>query len=546
MITTDVVTMVLSLLEGFALITSPCILPILPIILASSLTGSRKRPMGILLGFSLSFTLFALFSRNIVQYSGLNLNTIRELSYGLLFSLGLIMSSQVLSNAFARLTQDLAKINVLFIQIHIKTGEFFSGLMIGSIIALIWTPCAGPILATILVQIATQKTSFNSFLSLLCFSLGASLPMLFIALYSLKVTRVFEWFKQHALLLRKGLGFIIMLSVVFMIREDNKILTWAPTPTSIRTLKALEHGLWRPYKAPELAGIQDWINSPPLNLNDLKGKVVLIDFWTYSCINCMRTIPYLNDWYKKYQDKGLVIIGVHTPEFDFEKDLNNVKQAVRQDGIHYPVALDNQFMTWTNFDNHYWPAQYLIDPKGRVVYTHFGEGDDDIIENNIRFLLGMTNLTQSGPLIKPQPFYASFQETPETYLGYGRADHDNAPALIQDKVSEYAFPEKLADNSWALQGAWQVSEDRIISAKANAALNIHFKARQVFVVMGNATNNPIKVTLTLNGKPIDTSPIEVKQHQLYPVLELKQFDSGILALKASNPGLEIYTLTFGY
>ena len=541
MITTDVITIVLSLFEGFALITSPCILPILPILLASSLSGSKKRPIGIMIGFVFSFALFAFFSRFIVQYSGINLNIIRELSYSLLFLLGLIMASSYLTQRIETLTQ---RLTTLYNPIQTKTRGFASGLFIGSVIALIWTPCAGPILAAILVQVATQKTSFNSFLSLLFFALGAAIPMLIITLYGLKVVKAFDLFKKHARLFRQCLGFIIMLSVVYMIEEENRILTWSPSPTTIKTLSALDQGLWHPYPAPAITGIADWINSPPLNLNNLKGKVVLVDFWTYSCINCIRTIPYLNHWYEQYHDKGLVIIGVHTPEFDFEKNLDNVKQAVIQDGIHYPVALDSQFETWDQFNNHYWPAEYLIDKKGRVVYTHFGEGDESTTENNIRFLLGMNDLRPSMPLTKPQAIYANFNQTPETYLGYGRADTDNAPSLTQDKVSQYTFPNELPLNAWGLEGAWQVNDDRIISEEAHAALKIHFNARKVFMVMGNGSHTPIKVTLTLNGKTID-KPIEVDKHALYQVVSLKQVDTGILEIKANTPGLEVYTFTFG-
>lgn len=323
------------------------------------------------------------------------------------------------------------------------------------------------------------------------------------------------------------MGLIFLLKLTFM---NNYVMA----------SESLEHGLYHSYPAPQIEGITEWINSPPLSINNLKGKVILIDFWTYSCINCIRTLPYLKDWYAKYHNAGLVIIGVHAPEFAFEKNVLNVKDAVLKNGIQYPVALDNQFVTWKNFNNLYWPAHYLIDKNGMLVYQHFGEGEYDITENNIRFLLGMKPSTPSSSNTEEN---FSSSQTPETYLGYARAENfANQQAVVKNEAALYLFPDQLDDNNWALNGEWTINEDKIISAQPNVSLKIHFNARKVYMVMGNVSKQPIKVTILFNGKP---SYIIVNQHRLYDVLDLPQFENGILQIIADKPGLEIYTFTFG-
>lgn len=547
---TEILTIGLGFIEGFALIISPCILPILPIFLAGSLTGTKKRPLGIIVGFSAFFAIFAYFSRKFVLYSGIDLNYIRYVAYGILVFLGLIMFSTYLTNKFSQWTQGFANLGSNYLNQLNSDSGFIGGVFLGGLLALIWTPCAGPILATIIVQTVIQKTTLISFITLLAFAFGAGIPMFIIAFYGRQLMNNFRFFKTHATLVRKILGAIIISSVAYMIYQEQGFVSTATAQSTIKTSTSLQNGLWRTYPAPEIDGIDTWINSPPLVLSSLKGKVVLIDFWTYSCINCVRTLPYLKDWYIKYHDKGLVIIGVHTPEFDFEKNVENVKNAVIRNGINYPVALDNQFVTWQNFSNHYWPAHYLIDKNGQVVYEHFGEGDYDVTDNNIRFLLGIDQVA-SPPTQSEEIFSATL--TPETYLGYARADKNYSPILIADKDIEYQFSNKLVINSWGLQGGWQVFADKIVSTKANAALKIHFNASKVYIVMGSANNKPIKVKLFLNGeqlidekgKDVSDSSIVVNRHALYEVIDLKHLNDGLLQIITSEPGLELYTFTFG-
>ncbi len=312
----------------------------------------------------------------------------------------------------------------------------------------------------------------------------------------------------------------------------------------------LKHGLARPYAAPEIAGISTWINSAPLRLADWRGKVVLVDFWTYSCINCLRTLPYLTEWYEKYHAKGLEIIGVHAPEFAFEKKLENVRKAVKRHNIRYPVALDNDMATWRNFANLYWPAHYLIDRQGRVVYTHFGEGQYAVTENNIRALLGEAEIAAAA---ETPPAFATAQ-THETYLGYHRVTrYAGQMATPTDAVAAYHFPETLPLHHWALSGQWHVGVEAVRSAAPDAALRLHFYGRKVFLVLGSATGKKITARLMLNGKPVaDAAGVDtrggvltVAQEKLYTLLDQGTAQAGMLEIQASTPGLQAYAFTFG-
>lgn len=245
-----------------------------------------------------------------------------------------------------------------------------------------------------------------------------------------------------------------------------------------------------------------------------------------------------------------MIIGIHSPEFEFEKDVNNVKNAVQKNGILYPVALDNHFTTWQNFANRYWPAHYLIDKAGKVVYRHFGEGDYDVTENNIRFLLGLNKMKAS----QDEPEVLTDNQTPETYFGSARADRYMSPERVMEGiVSTYTYPKELPLHAWALQGRWRVGLDKITSEKTNASIEIHFNASKVFVVMGSSSDKPIQVKLLLDGQSVNhkgsdvqsDNSILVDRHRLYEALSFDKPTTGVLQLAAGDAGLEVYTFTFG-
>lgn len=545
----------LSFLEGIALIASPCILPVLPLVLSTSVEGGRKRPFGIITGFVLAFTIFALLSRELVTLLHLNLDYIKYGSLVLLALFGVVMLSERLSNRFSSLTQNMASAGTN-LSANAQSG-FLSGILIGMLIGLVWTPCAGPILAVALVQIIRQQTSLNALFLIVSFAIGAGLPMLIISLTGRKLMNKLSFLNTHANIVRKSLGILILISVGFIASGANAQNLFATTNNTktAPSQNQLANPLDSPYKAPQFANSDIWLNTPnnkPLTIEELKGKVVLIDFWTYSCINCIRTLPYIKDWYKKYHAKGLEIIGVEAPEFEFEKNQTNVMNAITKFGILYPVAMDNNLDTWTNYNNQYWPAHYLIDKNGNVVYTHFGEGEYQITENNIRVLLGL-NKTDTTQMIEPQ---FNQNQTPETYLGYNRAEAFASPEKVSaDTTSNYTIPSFLPTDNWALFGNWLISGTHIISQSSNAKLELNFTAQHVYLVLGpKADGTPVTINIKLNGKKagVGTAGIDapngtltVKQYRLYELINQGHATNGLLEITVTSPGLNAYAFTFG-
>lgn len=541
----------LSFIEGLALIVSPCILPVLPLVLSASVDGGRKRPFGIILGFVLAFTAFAMLSRKLVMLFGINLDAIKYGSLVLLALFGLILLSKSLSEKFSALTQRFA--NVGSNLSSGASGGFGSGILIGMLIGLVWTPCAGPILAAALVQIIRQQSDAQAFLLVAAFAFGAGVPMLVISLTGRKMMAKLSFFTRHSESVRKAFGVLILMAVAFIatgIDPQSLAQERGNLNASTSSPSGLQDALEQPYEAPEITGIQGWINSHPLTMASLKGKVVLIDFWTYSCINCVRTLPYITKWDVQYRDKGLVIIGVHAPEFEFEKNQANVELAVQNHGIKYPVALDNNLDTWTAFHNRYWPAHYLIDKEGQVVYTHFGEGRYAETEHNIRTLLGLGDQVQT----EVDTPMSSHGQTPETYLGYARGDRYSSPeAEAKDVTQSYSLPKFLPADRWALKGKWKVEGQRIVAQEAGASLRLNFTAGKAFLVLGTQNGQPVKTIITLNGnrpgnaagKDVQDGTLTVKQHTLYELIAQKSSTPGLLEITATAPGLEGYAFTFG-
>lgn len=556
----DLVEIFQAFVEGILLIASPCILPVLPLVLSASADGGKKRPFGIITGFVLSFSLFALISRLLVEALHIDVNIIKTASLWLLFFLGLVLISPKLSEIFSRMTQGAANFGNKLPQAGKKEG-FLSGVAIGCLIGLVWTPCAGPIMAAVLVQVIQQKTSLAAVTVVFCFAIGAGLPMLAIALIGRSVIGKFSFLATHAERVRQAFGVIIILSVGYIAFGANldalsTVDNTMPQPvattaaTSTQPLQ-LEDGLDQPYPAPAFTGLQQWFNSKPLTMADLKGKVVLVDFWTYSCVNCVRTLPYVTAWDKKYRDQGLVIVGIHAPEFEFEKVAENVKAAIAARGIKYPVALDNNLATWTSFNNKFWPAHYLINRDGQVVYTHFGEGKYDVTENNIRYLLGLKGMAKTV-VAKDLPTEGA--QTPETYLGYARGESFVGKTAQQHDVSAtYQPADPIPLNHWTLKGPWRVESEKDVAVDNNAVLQLHFMARKVFLVMGTTDGKPVKVGLKLDGAPpgksagkdVHKGVLSVTRHTIYELVSLPASKSGLLEITSEQPGLEVYAFTFG-
>lgn len=297
-----------------------------------------------------------------------------------------------------------------------------------------------------------------------------------------------------------------------------------------------------PYDAPEIVGIEKWINANPQKIADLRGKVVLVDFWTYSCINCLRTLPHMNKLHEKYHDKGLVIIGVHAPEFDFEKNPDNVAKAVEKFNIRYAVAIDNDLSTWINYENRYWPAHYLINQEGKVVYTHFGEGAYDVMDNNVRALLAIDDAEESK---KHASHYVRGQ-SPETYLGLERTAKN-----ANETARNFTYPKEIKKHHWALQGDWKRTGEFVESRKAGDALTFNFNAKKVFLVMSSANGKEIEAEIFVNGtqaglgKDVKNGVVKIKDSELYELVSLDGLENGKVEIKAKSAGLRAYAFTFG-
>src|SRR3989344_6720269 len=423
-------------IAGIVTILSPCILPILPIVLSGSV-GGHKRPFGIVTGFVLSFTFFTLFLAVIVRSFGISADALRLVSVIIigLFGIALVLpAAQKISEIlFSKLSSRMPVGNS-------GTG-FFSGILIGISLGLIWTPCVGPIIAAVITLAATASVNSQTVLITLAYSLGTAIPMFFIMYSGRKLFEKVPWLLKNTGKIQRVFGVLMILTALaiyfnidrkfqtFILDtfpqygigltsfEDNEVVKKQLENIS-NDSSSLNLDINTP-EAPELIYGGEWFNSEPLLLKELRGKVVLVDFWTYTCINCIRTLPYLNDWHSKYSASGLVIIGVHSPEFDFEKNIDNVRDAVAKYEIKYPVVQDNDFRTWRAYGNQYWPRKYIVDKEGNVRFDHISEGGYEETEKVIQDLLKeIKPLNATSTTTQAETTDFSRIATPEIYLGY--------------------------------------------------------------------------------------------------------------------------------
>lgn len=545
-------------LAGVATIFSPCILPVLPLVLSSGITGGKKRPVGVLLGFVLSFTFFALSLTLLVKAFGIDANVLRNIAIVVLLVFGLTLLVPKLQELWERLTAGIASKGASAGQ----NGEgFWGGFVIGITLGLVWTPCAGPIMASILALAATQSVTAVSVFITLAYSIGATLPMLLIIWLGRKF--VTGALVKSTRVVQKVFG-VIIIAAALAISQGWDLLLLQKLNYGSGITKFIEQNEIVNAKLDELAGREEvaegeckeapgfdgggeWLNSPPLALDELKGKVVLVKFWTYTCINCIRTFPFVNAWEEKYADDGLVIIGVHTPEFEFEKDLGNLKEAVEDNKIKYPVVQDNDYKIWRAYKNRFWPAKYLVDQNGCIVNEHFGEGNYEETEKLIQDLLGV-----SGDLVDDEVYRSEGGKTPERYLGYGRTEDFVSPEGVKkDKVAAYSFPQKIELNEHAFMGNWLIGEE-YARAAAGAKLNLHFKAKEVFLVMRSKDGSTKKVMVGLDGgaKGLgadvgEDGLMEVSKDRLYKLVRFESSDEGVLELEFPEGGVEVFAFTFG-
>jgi len=461
---------------------------------------------------------------------------------------------------------------------QVRTG-FWGGLLIGFSVGLLWTPCVGPILASVISLAITGTVTFDSFLITFAYSLGTAIPMFLIMIGGRGVLNR-PWLLSNLSYIQKVFGVLMILTAIgiffnvdrkfqtFVLEsfpqygtgltqfEDNELIRNQLDKNSSSEMKNEDFGqptydLIEPKgeKAPELIPGGVWFNFDPIKLSELKGKVVIVDFWTYSCINCQRTIPYLREWNEKYKDKGLVIIGVHSPEFEFEKNEKNVLQAVKDFQLSYPIVQDNNFATWRAYNNRYWPAKYFIDKDGYIRYSHFGEGAYDESEKVIQELLKETGVADFNVEINNST-YQVLSKTPEIYLGYGRIEYFSSPELIKkDSISMYSTPERLSHSTFSYEGEWNVTKE-YANPQKGANLFLNFDAKEVYLVMKTkGASSKVKVYLDNKqqylGEDVDKGYVIVNKETLYKLIKLPTPGNHLLRLEFEDNNAELYAFTFG-
>ncbi|WP_374547183.1 cytochrome c biogenesis protein DipZ [Rhodoblastus sp.] len=602
----------LAFLGGALTIASPCILPVLPFVFAGAGQSFRRRGLPMLLGMAATFALVA----TLAAFGGgwaAQANSIgRGVALALLALFGLALLWPGLAE---RLSAPLVAFGARLSQRADSAGEqggFGAALLLGVATGLLWAPCAGPILGIILTGAALQGATVGTTLLLLAYGLGAATSL---ALALLVGGRVFaamkrslglgEWARRAfgavvlaavaAIALGLDTGVLANLSLANTGRWEEALLdrfglspaqadggqsasvvmapgdaagammmksgdapAMAPLPAKAKADELLVEG-----PAPSLSGAVEWLNSPPLSNEALKGKVVLVDFWTYSCINCLRALPYVRAWADKYRDQGLVVIGVHAPEFAFERDVGNVKRAVADLGVTYPVAIDNDFAIWRAFRNQYWPAHYFIDAQGRVRHHHFGEGEYDQSEKVIQQLLAEAGASGAAAGVvkveaKGVEAAANLADvgSPETYIGFARAENFASPGGAVENESHLYAGADLRLNEWSLAGDWTIGEERADLDRAGGAIAFKFHARDLHLVLGpGADGKPVRFRVTVDGAaPGDDHGADVNAagegtvagERLYQLVR----QSGaardrLFRIEFLDPGVRAYAFTFG-
>jgi cytochrome c biogenesis protein CcdA/thiol-disulfide isomerase/thioredoxin len=575
-------------LGGVLTILSPCILPVLPFVFARSDQPFHKSGLPLLLGMILTFagvaTLAAVGGGWAIQANQWG----RYVAMVLLVFFGVALLFPALAE---RLSQPLVSLGNRLSQSAHSRGGVAPSFILGIATGLLWAPCAGPILGLILAGAALSGASLQTAGLLLAYAAGAATSL---ALALLVGGRVFAALKRSlgaGAWIRRGLGMAVLAGVALIATGlDTQVLTKVSLPgttTLEQTLVNQTNQTGSTAKAvpvsaqqaadpppaaklpvegmfPSLSGATHWLNSPPLTAKGLRGKVVLVDFWTYSCINCLRELPHVQAWAKKYSDDGLVVIGVHTPEFAFEHKLGNVRNAVKRLHVNFPVAMDNNYAIWQAFNNHYWPAEYLIDAQGRIRYHAFGEGDYDKTEQAIQTLLaaaGHKNVptgfaTVDGKGVGEAADFSAMQ-SPETYIGYQKAQGFVSGRMIHDAPQAYSVPEGLRLNAWGLEGTWTIQGEKAVLDKAPGRIVFEFHARDLNLVLGpRADGKPVRFRVLVDGKaPGDMHGVDtdaqgkgtVTEQQLYQLVRQSDGDvqTHLFEIEFLDPGVQAYSFTFG-
>ncbi len=563
---------------------SPCVLPVLPIALSAGATGGGRRPLGIVVGLALSFTFATVALVYVISALGLPGDLLRNLAIAVLLVFGVSLMIPALA----------ARIEATMSRFASRAGVaggggdgFWSGTAVGASLGLLYAPCAGPILAGVITVSASQPFTAGRLAVALSYGIGSAVVLYLLMLGG---RRLVAPLARRGASLQIAMGAVMVVVALAMARDydvrfQNEIAGSLPSflvnPTEgiedtaaaqsalsdvrgesphgvgVRASSAADAeragGLPVLGAAPEFVGNQRWFNTPggrPLTLRGLRGRVVLVDFWTYTCINCLRTLPYLTAWDRTYRRHGLTIVGVHSPEFPFEKDAANVGDAIERNGIHYPVAQDNDLATWSAYGNQYWPAEYFIDARGRVRFAHFGEGEYEEKERVIRELLAeaghRTGKRDAGARgIEP----SAGVTTPETYLGAARAERFTNP-MLSPGSHDFGGAPQPGPNEFAYDGRWRITLE---SATAEGgSLDLNFGARRVYLVL-RSPGRARRVRVLLDGKPIPGSlagsdvhggVVRVAAQRLYSLVDLPRVGEHRLELEP-EPGVMGYAFTFG-
>ncbi|HVS68643.1 MAG TPA: cytochrome c biogenesis protein DipZ [Mycobacteriales bacterium] len=578
--------LLIGFLAGLLTIVTPCILPVLPAVVASGITaGGRRRALAIATGLALAFGLSALLSIRILTALGLPLGLRYDLALVVLYllAIGFLVprAGELIERPFARLGLGRAP------------DSSARGLVLGASLGLLYLPCAGPIFSAISAVGAQHGTfGFDAIALTAAYSVGIAAPILVLILLTERLTSAVAWLRAHAVRVRQVGGVMLLASAIAItFGAATTLQTSLPSytasierhltdSTSIRAdldqignphesarAKRLQNALHEPMPsaspsfvpmadqvptvaaadlpdygpAPDFARITRWLNTPggsALRLSQLRGKVVLVDFWTYSCINCLRSLPHVERWYSRYHSDGFEVIGVHTPEFDFEHVASNVAAAVSRLKVRYPVAMDNAYGTWNAWGNDSWPAEYLIDANGNVRYGSIGEGEYGLTEATIRALLtakGVHHLPPPTSVPDRTPMRAA---TPETYLGYERLERYSGTPIARNQERTYTYARSLPAGHVTYGGAWTVGPQEIL-AGPGAGLQININASDVYLVMAGSGT----VTATFNGKPLPSQHVS-SVPTLYTILSTAQPQDGVLRL-SFEPGVKAYDFTFG-
>ena len=568
---------------GVLTILSPCILPVLPFVFARSDQPFVRSGLPLLLGMAITFagvaTLAAVGGGWAVQANAYG----RDAAIVLLALFGLTLLFPHLSDALTRPLVALgSRLSEQAADGSRQGSSIAPSFLLGVATGLLWAPCAGPILGLVLTGAALEGASAKTSLLLLAYAAGAATSLGVALLIGGRVFNAMKRSLGASEWIRRGLGVALLCGVaVIALGLDSGLLTRLSLANTSRVEQALVDKI-RPMPAapaasgaldlaalpvegqfPSLNGAIEWINSPPLTAEGLRGKVVLVDFWTYSCINCLRSLPYVRAWAEKYKDQGLVVIGVHSPEFAFEKQVPNVRQAVKDLHVDYPVAVDNDWTIWRAFHNDYWPAHYFIDAQGRVRHHHYGEGEYDVSGAVIQQLL-----RESGHMVTGGPVQVAADGaqaapdnkqdwSPETYVGYDRAQKfASTGGAVHDVAHDYAMPPQPTLNQWGLAGPWTVLGEHAVSGQPGAKIAYRFHARDLHLVMGpTADGKPVRFRITLDGKPpqgdhgadVDAQGDgKVTAQRLYQLVRQQgAVGDRTFEIEFLDPGVQAFAFTFG-